>query len=142
MTVDDWKWYDYYEFYVRMVVVVEEDAWSWLSLLWNEDPSSSFVATGIILWSVGIYTCLRTLTIYININIYKTFLNDDDNNDNGCGRIGFLYIDISFFFFVYRYEYIYHIKFQFGAGRGVLFVVFEHKNVSFLSTPVTPTKHE
>ena len=42
--MDDWKWYDYYEFYVRMVVVSEEeeDAWSWLSL-WNGDPSSSFV---------------------------------------------------------------------------------------------------
>ena len=44
--MDDWKWYDYYAFYVRMVVVVvvEEDAWLWLE--WNGDPSSSsFVLT-------------------------------------------------------------------------------------------------
>ena len=70
MTVDDWKWYDYYEFYVRMVVVVEEDAWSWLSLLWNEDPSSSFVATGIILWSVGIY-----ILVYELYYIYNKYTN-------------------------------------------------------------------
>ena len=83
--MDDWKWYDYYEFYVRMVVVVlvvlvvsNDDAWLLLLLLeWNGDPSSSSfvrivgmeILGGIICRSVGIY-----IYIYIYILVYELLL--------------------------------------------------------------------